>query len=62
MGSSEATLEGETHELLEETRATNEQYESAHYDRGSGLNQRLEAIEEPLVRIAQQVDRQQRRP
>ncbi|HEX8208453.1 MAG TPA: hypothetical protein VF587_20490 [Solirubrobacteraceae bacterium] len=55
------TLEEEIRELLQETREEAKQYRSAEYREPhhgkSGLNMRLEAIEESLVRIAAAVDR-----
>jgi hypothetical protein len=48
-------------EMLDTTRSANEQYESARYREPgrppeTGLNARLETIEEALVRLARAVD------
>lgn len=56
MNAAEQRLEDEIRGLLAATRAANEQYASADYGRTSGLNHRLSAIEEALVRLAQALD------
>lgn len=58
-----SSVEEDIRRLLEETRAANEQYESAKYrdpklPGRSGISARLEAIEEGLLRLARAVDEQ----
>lgn len=50
------TIEAEVRRLLDETRAANEMYASAQYERDSGLNRRLETIEDALLRLARALD------
>lgn len=56
MKAAEERLEDEIRGHFAATRAANEQYESAQYERTSGLNHRLSAIEEALVRLARALD------